>query len=246
MNDALDRYALGEASWALYHFMWDEFADWYVELAKPRLRSDDPSTPRAVLLAVLEGFLRLAHPFLPFLTEEIWRALPGTDEASALIVQPYPGDLSALRDAEAEQRMDGMIEVVRTLRNMKAELGVPLQTVDAAILGDGQLETAYIEHMGKVRISRERPEGQAAHALAAGFELAVAVAGLVDVEAEKAKLRKELDGVAKDLKGIEGKLSNEQFLGRAPADIVEKQRRIQEELLEKRARLEERLQLFDA
>ncbi len=244
VNDALDRYSLGEASWVLYHFLWDEFADWYVELAKPRLRSEDPTLVREVIVAVLEAFLRLAHPFLPFITEEIWQALPGTDPKSALIVQPYPGALAELRDEEAEARMDAMIEVTRAIRNLKAELGVPLQTVDVSVMGDGHLETAYVEQMAKARISRERPEGQAAHTVAAGMEVAVAVAGLVDVSAEQARIRKELDGVAKDLKGVESKLSNEQFLSRAPADIIEKQRRIQQELLEKRAKLEERLQLF--
>jgi valyl-tRNA synthetase len=245
VNDALDRYALGEASWALYHFVWDEFADWYVELAKPRLRGENPEVVREVLLAVLEGCMRLGHPFLPFITEEIWQSLPGTPEGSALIVQPYPGAHPELRDPEAEARMEAVMEVTRAIRNMKAELGVPLQTVDVAILGDGNLEIPYIEQSARVRVSREQPEGQALHTTAAGVEIAVAVAGTVDVDAEKARVRKELEGLQKELRGVEGKLGNEQFLSRAPAEIVEKQRRIHAELLDRQRKLEERLRLFE-
>jgi valyl-tRNA synthetase len=245
VNDALDRYDLGEASWALYHFVWDELADWYLELAKPRLRSEDPQPVREVLLAVLEGTLRLAHPFLPFITEEIWQSLPSTPEDGALIVAAYPGPHPELRDQDAEARMDAVMEVTRAIRNLKAELGVPQQTVEAAVLGDGELELSYVAQSARVRITRERPEGPTAHTLAAGVEIVIAVGAGVDKEAEGAKIRKELEAIEKDLRGVEGKLGNPQFVARAPAEVVEKQRRQREELLERRSKLEERLRLFE-
>ena len=241
VNDALDRYALGEASWRLYHFLWDEFADWYVELAKPRLRSEKPETVRSVLLHVLEASLRLGHPFLPFITEEIWQSLPGTAEGQFLMTQSYPGAHSELRDADAEARLDAVIEVVRAIRNLKAELGVPLQVVDVSITGRDGLEWAYVEQMGRCRVNHTRPEGAASSTVAASAEIAIAVAGLVDVEAEKAKAEKELAAARKELAGVEGKLANEQFLSRAPAEVVEKQRGIQSELQDRIAKLEERL-----
>src|SRR5262249_34848605 len=160
---ALDRYDLGEASWALYHFVWDELADWYVELAKPRLRSEDPRVVREVLLAALEGTLRLAHPFLPFITEEIWQALPGSAEESALMVQPYPSAHAELRDADSEARMERVMEVTRAIRNLKAELGVPGKAVEISIQGAEGLETRYVEQAARVTFTQKRPDGPAAH-----------------------------------------------------------------------------------
>ncbi|HEU4753783.1 MAG TPA: class I tRNA ligase family protein, partial [Armatimonadota bacterium] len=245
VNDALDRYALGEASWALYHFIWDELADWYLELIKPRLRSEDAAvsgTAKDVLLHVLEATLRLAHPFLPFITEEIWQSLPGTE--GALILQSYPGAHEDLRADEAEERMSATIEVVRAIRNLKSELGAPNQAVDVHLSEDGRLERPYVEQSARARIVEARPEGPAATAIAAGVEISLAVAGLVDVQAETARLRKEIDAAEKELKGVEGKLSNEQFVSRAPAEVVEKQRRIREELQDRVGKLKERLRLF--
>jgi valyl-tRNA synthetase len=241
VNDAVDRYALGEASWALYHFLWDEFADWYLELAKPRLRGDDPQAVREVLLAVLEATLRLAHPFMPFVTEEIWQSLPGTPEGTALMVQSYPAALAELRDPEAEGRMEATIEVIRAIRNLKTSLSVPLQqTSDVFLSADGRLELPYVEQMGRARLLPERPQGTTTQATAAGVDIALAVSGLVDVQGEVARIDKELGQIGKELAAVEGKLGNQQFLSRAPAEIVEKQRRIRDELLERRRKLEER------
>lgn len=244
VNDALDRYALGEASWTLYHFLWDEFADWYVELAKPRLRSENPEVVREVLLHVLEASLRLAHPFLPFITEEIWQSLPGVPEGAFLMQQRYPGAHAELRDADAEARMEAAIEVARAIRNLKAELGVPLQAVDVSITGREDLEVGYIQQAARCRVTAARPEGPAATALVAGAEVAIAVAGLVDAGAEAARIEKELGAARKELEGVQGRLSNEQFLSRAPAEIVAKQRAAAAELQERIAKLEERLVVF--
>jgi len=245
VNDSLDRYALAEASWTLYHFLWDELADWYLELAKNRLRGEDPQLVREVLLAVLEASLRLAHPFLPFISEEIWQSLPGTPADGALMIQKYPGAYPALSNSEAEARMEAVMEVTRAIRNLKAELGVPNQLVDVAVLGETDLELDYVSQRARARITHERPSGPAATAMAAGVELAVAVAGLVDVEAEKAKLNKELESARKDLQACEGKLGNESFVARAPAEVVEKTRRQAEDARERIAKLEERLRMFD-
>ena len=240
VNDAVDRYAMGEASWALYHFLWDELADWYVELAKPRLRAENPELVRSVLAALLESFLRLAHPFLPFITEEIWHSLPG-NHGAVLMLAPYPGAHQELRDADADARMERVIEVTRAIRNLKAELGVPSRPVDVAILGGGELETAYVEQSARARVVRARPDGPAASAAAAGFEIVIATAGLVDVEAERARLQKELDGLRQELAGVEAKLGNELFVSRAPAAVVEKQRGYETDLRDRIGTLEARL-----
>lgn len=244
VNDALDRYALGEASWTLYHFVWDELADWYVELAKPRLRGEDADRARAVLLSVLEGTLRLAHPFMPFVTEEIWQALPGCPEGAELMRQPYPGALAELRDPQAEEEIATVMEVTRAIRDLKREVGIPERAADIAILGEAKIHVPYIEQRAKVRVSGEKPEGLAAHVLVAGIEIALAVEGLVDVAAEMARIQKDLGNIDKESRSLEGRLSNEQFISRAPADVVEKQRRSLAELQERKERLEARLRMF--
>jgi valyl-tRNA synthetase len=298
VNDAVDRYALGEASWALYHFVWDEFADWYVELAKPRLRAQEggsvaearlginpqatrrrsaeadsgpdsesvstdfgrvaqglnpgqapelQSAPlkqdpiREVLHTVLETTLRLAHPFLPFITEEIWQSLPGTAEGEALIHAGYPSAVPDLIDEAAEAEMERVMEITRAIRNLKAELRVPEKHVTVSIIGAERVKRTYIEQSARCTLSDARPEGGASTTLAGGCELAIAMAGLIDVEEEKAKTLRELEANQKELSGVQTKLNNEQFLSRAPAEIIEKQKAAQAALLEKRVKLEDRL-----
>jgi valyl-tRNA synthetase len=240
VNDALDRYALGEASWALYHFVWDEFADWYVELAKPRLRQTDAAV-RPVLLAVLEGTLRLAHPFLPFITEEVWGA--ATAGCGPLARATYPGSYPDLRDEQAEARMAAVIEVSRAARNLKAELGVPNRVVDLHLVGGAEVHVPYVEQAARVRVTLApaAPRAAAAQVRAGGADLFIAAAGLVDRDAEAARVRRELAALEATLAGVQKKLANEQFLARAPEQIVERQRALRTELIEQRARLQERL-----
>ncbi|MBI3909562.1 MAG: valine--tRNA ligase [Armatimonadetes bacterium] len=250
VNEAVDRYALGEASWTIYHFVWDEFADWYLELAKPRLREGGPTaeTARRVLLSVLEGTLRLAHPFLPFITEEIWQHLPGTQ--GSLMVTPYPVVAVELRDPDAEERMAIVLEVVRAVRNLRAELGVPAgQPADVALLGDSRLDEQALTYVRQspntwARILRERPTGRAVHTLAAGVEIAMPLTGAVDADVEVERARRDLAVVEKDLARCESKLANQQFLARAPEEVVEKERRIRDELVQRREKLAHRIRLF--
>lgn len=243
VNEALDRHALGEASWALYHFVWDEFADWYVELVKPRLRGEGAPTEaaRSVLLAVLDGTLRLAHPFLPFITEVVWQSLPGVPEGAALIRQPYPEAISSLIDGKAEAHLASVMEVCRVARNLKAELSVPSKTVDLHVTGPDELHAPYVEAMARVRVLRDAATGPTARGLAGSYDLAISREGLVDPAVEQARVQKELEAAKKELAGLEGRLSNPQFAERAPAAVVEKAHAQRAELQERIAKLEERL-----
>jgi valyl-tRNA synthetase len=225
-----------------------------VELAKPRLMASSGALPdegrppeesnsdvRGVLLYVLERTLRLAHPFMPFITEAIWQSLPGAGES--LMIARYPeADLSWI-DEEAEGRMGVVMEVTRALRNLRAELGVPpSQRVEASVVGvNGELEAGYVESLARATLRRERPEGKTIAALAGGLEILLPVAGLVDMERERERLQSELAGLDKDLARVNGKLGNPQFVERAPREVVEKEQRILSELEEKKAKLAERL-----
>jgi valyl-tRNA synthetase len=195
---------------------------------------------RGPLLYVLETTLRLTHPFMPFITEAIWQSLPGVGES--LMIAGYPTPREELVDDEAERMMGQVIEITRAIRNLRQELKVPLsQRVEASVTGDGvSLNGAagYIESLARVTLLASRPEGNVMTALAGGAEIAVPIAGREMTAEERAGIEKEIAATRKELERVEGKLGNEQFLARAPAAIVEKERRIQAELVAKLAKLE--------
>jgi valyl-tRNA synthetase len=188
----------------------------------------------------LEGLLRLAHPFLPFVTEALWQALPGRPAGAMLMTAPYPAGLQSFRDAGAELQMERVIEVTRALRNLKAEWGVPMQRVDASLTGADDLPGHYVEIAARVRLRPAAGE-VAPQATTAGVGIRLHLEGSVDVAAERARAASELAALEKELASVRGKLGNEQFLSRAPAEVVEKQRRIEAELVEREVRLRERL-----
>jgi valyl-tRNA synthetase len=221
---------------------------------------------RRLLVYVLERTLRLAHPFLPFITEEIRQSLPGVEPPprskdgscggtlpdlveGSVMVAPYPEALTAFRDEAAEARMGTAMEVTRAIRNLRHEMNVaPGKGIDAYLASGADAlaseATGYIESLGRVTFRSEAPSGKTVNAVAAGIEIRMPVGDLVDVEKEAARLRKEIADLDKELARVNGKLSNEQFINRAPAAVVEKERGIQRELTEKRAALEQRLAVF--
>ncbi|MEW6448634.1 MAG: valine--tRNA ligase [Bacillota bacterium] len=256
-SECLDLYDLGEAARVLYDFVWDEFCDWYIELVKPRLYRGTPreaAVARAVLRKVLGGTLRLLHPFVPFVTEDIWHHLePG---AAPLIAQCWPGDEPELADPAAEEEMAVLMEIIRSVRHIRAEMKVPPGRRAAVVLVAPEEKVRqvieqnkrYIEELaaGTVSVARElavKP-AQAAHAVAAGVEILVPLGGLIDIDKERARLVKELDTVLNELSRVEGKLRNAGFLSKAPAEVVAKERERQAELTQKRDSLAARLKMF--
>jgi valyl-tRNA synthetase len=259
VNQALSEYAFDEAAQAIYDFVWNEYCDWYLELAKPRLNSaspDEAALVRGMLAFVLEAALRLLHPFQPFVTEEIWQVLKGRAverEAlgPALIVAPYPTADEAVRDESAEQEFERLMEIVRAIRNLRAEAGVaagprvkcflvsvegkePPEGLDEAVSFLARAELEYT-----VRGSVPQP---AFSALAGGYEVYLPLEGLVDVEKEISRLEAEISAAEKEIARSEGKLSNQQFISKAPAEVVEKERRILAEVTEKKRLAESRLE----
>ncbi|HHW15664.1 MAG TPA: valine--tRNA ligase [Firmicutes bacterium] len=249
----LDRYDLGEAGKTLYDFIWSEFCDWYLELAKPRLYGkqgeEERKVAQTVLWYVLEGTLRLLHPFMPFVTEEIWQSLPHRGEA--LIAAPWPKAPRALHDAAAEREMHLVTEVVRVIRNLKAEHKVePGKAVPALVRG-GQEALAALEAMRPLLVplarlteltllpAEEEAPQQAVTAVAAGVEVFLPLAGLVDVTKERPRLAKERAEAAAEVERLRAKLANPGFTERAPAEVVAKERA-------KLVAAEERLALAEA
>lgn len=238
VNRQLGRYDLGEAARVLYDFIWGDFCDWYIELVKGRLY--DKSTPeskkvaQAVLTYVLEGTMRLLHPFMPFITEEIWQNLKVGGET--IMTAAYPQRESVLSFPEATQTMTAFIEVVRAIRNARVEAEVPLgKRIEAILLVDDRLladfaalEAEFSALAGLAQLTilpaqSAKPE-KALSALAAGVEIYLPLAGMLDVEKELERLNKERERLLQEVARAEQKLANEAFISKAPAAVVENER----------------------
>jgi len=252
VNNGFSNYDMDDAARSLYDFLWSEFADWYVELAKPRLRTDERKPVQRMLLHVLETSMRLLHPIMPLITEEIWQALP--HEGESIMIAPFPEADQAMISDAAEQEMGIVMESVRLIRNLRAEMGVaPGKRVNVTVASESaEMRELLLSNEEGIKtlakaenftVAPKAPEGdknQYVSAHAAGFSVFMAVAGLIDVEKEIQKINTELASIEKELVRVNGKLSNEKFLTGAPAEIVEKERRIQAELMDKKSKLEER------
>ena len=234
----IDAYGLGEAAKGLYEFIWGDFCDWYIELVKSRLQGQDQQskqTAQQVLAVVLEGTLKLLHPFMPHITEEIWHTLVQAGEHTYLALQPYPEADAALIDLDLEQQFELLIGTIRTLRNLRAEAevkpGVKVSAIlqtdsdrERQILSNGQ---AYIQDLAKVEdltLAKEQtsqiPE-QAFVGVIGTVQVLLPLAGVVDVAALKAKLQKKLEKLEKEIQSLTQRLNNPAFINKASADVVE-------------------------
>jgi valyl-tRNA synthetase len=244
VTTALETFHLSDATSALYDFVWSEFCDWYLELAKPRMRAGDP-TVRAVLRTVLYAVVRLLHPFMPFITEEIHAHLVAqrlVPEAETLLRTSWPARTPSRLDEEAEGRMGLVMDVIRTVRAMRSELGVPAakkaellyihaSEAQAPILRAMAGAIALLTRSETIEVSlspREFP--QAASGVAGENTLLLPLAGLLDIRKEIDRLTKEEGSLGNELSRIAGQLSNDAFVAKAPAAVVDKLRARQSEV----------------
>jgi valyl-tRNA synthetase len=256
VDEGLAAYQFGETARALYHFLWSEFCDWYIELSKDRLAAGGEGKQSALrnLVYVLDRALRLLHPMMPFITEDIWRRLPLSDGegAEALMVAQWPTDLAGWRDEGAETSMQILQETVTALRAVRARFSVPPRTpIDVVARADGadklllEAEEAYLAQLAGVGSLSVSPDAvkpaYTASDVIKGIELFVPLEGLVDIAAERERVKKELARVEADLAKAAKKLSNEGFLSKAAPEIVEKERAKQGELADAEQRLASQL-----
>ncbi len=254
-EQGLADYRFDDASGALYHFVWDELCDWYLELSKPLLQSDDAALvaeTRAVLVHVLESSVRALHPMMPFVTEELWARLPkAPGHAAACIVAPYPvAGREGLRDEAAEEALTALQQVIVAVRQVRAEndvsparrVALTLEPPDAAVhatwaAGLGALAGAVTN--GDLTVTPPGAPRDAAvdTAVAVAAGCRVLVHGVVDLAKERARLDREIGKLDKELAAIAKKLDNEGFVARAPADVVAKERARRAELSEQREQL---------
>lgn len=254
VTDHLNRYDFGEAGRALYDFTWDEFCDWYIELSKLMLYGDDlaqKQQTQAVLAHVHQTLLKLLHPFIPFVTEEIWQSTAGTD--GALIVADWPVADEALIDPQAMQQMAIVMEAIRAVRNIRAERNVaPSKPVPMIVRAVDEQTLALLEsvrayfvrfcNLSELEIGLQLdPPEQAVTAVVSGAELFLPLAGLVDLDVERDRLQKERDRLRQEVERVVKKLGNEQFVAKAPAAVVAAEREKQQDYEAKLKTVEERL-----
>jgi valyl-tRNA synthetase len=254
VTDLFEKFEFGEAGRLLYHFIWDDYCDWYIEMTKEVLQGDDEEakrTTRSILAHVLDNVLRLLHPIMPFMTEEIWQNVP--HEGSSLVVAAYPTADAAYFDEAAEEAMDKLIELIRSVRNVRSEMNTPLsKKVNMQIkVNDAETETIFNENKSYIirfcnpetlEISQTiEPASDAVTAIIAGGEVYMPLAGLIKLEDEIARLEKEAEKLNKEVQRVEGKLKNEKFISKAPQDVVDGERQKEAEYREKLAAVEERI-----
>ncbi|HTN53472.1 MAG TPA: class I tRNA ligase family protein, partial [Anaeromyxobacter sp.] len=259
---ALEAFRFNDAAGTVYQFVWHELCDWYIELAKDALYGDDPArkhATQAVLVRCLETTYRLLHPFMPFITEELWHVLrarvEATDWADSAMAAPYPQTGSVDRATEAA--FGPVIGIVDAIRNIRGEMGIPFKVklgqsvpveiavadgATAALLQGSEISRVHrvsgVETSRVVVAARTRALPQSAVGVGPGFEVRVPLAGVIDLAAETARADKEIAKVDQELAGIERKLANPSFVQKAPPEVVEKDRARAEELREKRGKLE--------
>jgi len=260
VNDALDNYRFNEAAGTIYKFVWHEFCDWYLEIIKPTLYAKEKQNERqstlSVLWRILHDILLLLHPFMPFVTEEIWHKLPGTE--GSIMKAAFPATSSDYliteKDPEAESKMEVITEIISGIRNIRGEMNIaPSLTLEASVQSQDELKIETLKQYQDIIINLARLKSfsasksvikpkSSATAIVNGASIFVSLEGIIDFAKEAGRLEKEINKLTKELSAVSNKLSNENFLNKAPADVVEKVKEKNMALLEKQQKLQANLE----
>ena len=223
----------------LYDFIWSEFCDWYIELVKPRLYGKEnevsKATAQSVLANVLRGTMELLHPFMPFITEEIWQHLP--HEGQTIMLTTWPQVEEQFVDKKIEEEMALVMEIIRAIRNLRSEMNIP-PGIEAEIIiganredyltvisnGEGFIKQLATVSNLKLELKLAQKPQQAVTAVVQGIEIFLPLKGLVDIEKEIARLEKEVDKMEQEISRLEKKLSNQGFLAKAPQEVIDKEK----------------------
>lgn len=255
VTNLFDQFEFGEAGRQLYNFMWDDFCDWYIEMSKEILYGEDEAakqTTKSILIFVLDQTLRLLHPIMPFVTEEIWAKIPHIGES--LVVADYPIVHPENNDESAAKGMEVLKELIRSVRNIRAEVNTPLSKQITLLIKTSDLKveeflienTSYIERFCNpeelVIASDIIAPDLAMSAVLTGAEIYLPLAGLINIEEEIKRLEKELAKWSGEVKRVQGKLANERFVANAPENVVAEEHAKEKDYLEKQAAVQERIE----
>ena len=250
VTENLDKFEIGVAVQKLYDFIWDIFCDWYIELSKVRLNSEDEKaadTARAVLVYVMTGMLQLLHPFMPFITEEIWQSLP--HEGESIMISKWPEYSKDLEFTAEEAEFERIVKGIRAIRVRRNEMNVPpsrkAKVIIESAYGDtfesGAVFFKRLAYASEVEINVANVDPSAVTIITDDAKIYMPLGDLIDFEAERARLNKERDAVLKDIRFVENKLNNPGFVSKAPEKVVAEQRKNLEVYKEKLSMVEERL-----
>ncbi len=249
VTDNLEKFELGMAVQKLYDFIWDILCDWYIELCKTRLQAGGETSLAAqqVLCYVLEGTLRLLHPFMPFITEEIWQALP--HEGESIMVAPWPVYREELNFSQEEASFEKVMQAIRAIRARRGEMNVPPSRKARVYIATSEPETfhqgvPFIERLAfasQVEIGEQFSVEGAVQVVTDGARISIPMEELVDLEKERARLQKELSACEKEIASLNGKLANEKFVSKAPANVVEAERQKLQKAQERLGKIQESL-----
>jgi valyl-tRNA synthetase len=254
VTDAIELYRFNDAAAVIYRFVWNVFCDWYVELAKPILLGPDGAAKtetRAMVAWARDEIIKLLHPFMPFLTEELWAVTASAERPSLLALAPWPA-LDGLQNENAEAEIGWVIDLVTAIRSVRAEMNIPPATQLPLVLAGVGPETKaragrwdeFIRRLARVaEISfAEAPPQGAVQLLVRGDTVALPLKGVIDLAAEKTRLEKEMAKVSADINRIDGKLANADFIARAPEEVVEGEREKRDEAEARRQKIIEALE----
>ncbi|MBC7188901.1 valine--tRNA ligase [Candidatus Aerophobetes bacterium] len=253
VTEDLDNFQFPQAAHKIYQFIWQNFCDWYVELVKSRLKEDSQERQVAltVLLEVLKIALKLLHPFMPFITEEIYHRLPGTDES--IMISEWPSWEKGWEDKETEEKMEILMQVITEIRTIRAEMRIPpqskidvfIKTADPFHLTLLKENMSYVKDLTSSRkvvvaCDVEKP-GICASAIVKDIDIFVPLGEVVDIGREKKRLKKELEEKERELERTSGKLSSEEFIRKAPEEIIEKEKEKESDLKNQINKLKKRI-----
>ena len=252
VTENIDRYELGIAADKLYSFIWDNFCDWYIELCKTRLTGEDQEASRRaqrVLGHVLSGTLQLLHPFMPFITEEIWQALP--HEGPSIMVSKWPEADERLYFTAEEQEMEEIMAAIRAVRNRRSEMNVPpskkaaliIATQKPALFAQAEPFMKRLAWASQVTVQQQAPADVSGMVtcVTQAAQIYMPLSELVDLDKERERLQKELDNALNMVTRTEGKLKNESFVSRAPEAVVNAEKEKLEKYRQMAAKLQDNL-----
>jgi valyl-tRNA synthetase len=231
---ALDKFDINGASKIVYAYIWNDFCDWYIELSKNRLYSEDPEVKSAVLtraVRLFEDMLKILHPFMPFISEEIWQLLSPRQNGDSISISSMPECDKSMIDKSAEGDMEFVESIVYAIRNIRGEMSIPPSKIINILLNIDSVEERqldYIKSLGKVgevKIGKNIKKPKlSASAVVKDCDVYIPLEGIIDIDVEKKRLDKEVNRIEGLLKGVNKKLSNKNFVEKAPAEIIEKEK----------------------
>jgi valyl-tRNA synthetase len=251
-NNAMDSFEINNATKIIYSFVWNDFCDWYVEMIKNRLYGDNEEIKSAVLtraLSIFENMLKMVHPFMPFVTEEIYQLMQERNVGESISTSEFPKVKKELINPQADKEMETVEGIVTALRNIRGEMNIPPSKRINVLLKSNEVKERQIDYIKKLAKVEDLKAGAnitkpkaSASAIIKTSEIYVPLEGLIDLDVERQRLQKEITRLEGSLAGIEKKLSNEKFVNGAPADVVEKERTKQRDWQENLRKLKEILE----